>query len=72
MEAPSFIFARQATWPIYTKIKVDTLLATNTMISIDVIVGALGALLGFRLKIKLPNPLSSGSGSFAFIVGCPT
>ncbi|WP_240418979.1 MFS transporter [Paenibacillus periandrae] len=44
-----YIFAWQAAWPIYAKIKADTLLATNTMISIDVIAGALGALLGYRL-----------------------
>jgi MFS family permease len=50
-----YIFAWQAAWPIYMKIKVDTLLATNTMISIDVIVGALGALLGFRLFARVAD-----------------
>ncbi|SFL23602.1 MFS-type transporter involved in bile tolerance, Atg22 family [Paenibacillus sp. 1_12] len=50
-----YIFAWQAAWPIYAKIKADTLLATNTMISIDVIAGALGALLGFRLFARVAD-----------------
>ncbi|CAG7653762.1 MFS transporter [Paenibacillus allorhizosphaerae] len=43
-----YLFAWQAAWPIFTKIKVDTLQATNMMISIDAIAGAVGSLIAFR------------------------
>jgi MFS family permease len=60
-----YTFAWQAAWPIYTKIKVDTLLATNTMISIDVIVGAIGALFGFRFFARVADRKSTAWTVFA-------
>ncbi|MDB5083378.1 MAG: hypothetical protein JWN30_264 [Bacilli bacterium] len=44
-----FIFTWQAAWPIYLKVKVDLLHASNTWISIDTVAGGLGSLLGFPL-----------------------
>ncbi|MDF2960081.1 MAG: major facilitator superfamily 1 [Paenibacillus sp.] len=59
-----FIFSWQAVWPVYTKIKVDTLLATNTMMSIDTIVGAVGALLGFQMWARIADRKGTGWSLF--------
>jgi MFS family permease len=50
-----YIFAWQSAWPIYMKVKADTLLATNTMMSVDAIVGAIGSLLGFRIFARFAD-----------------
>jgi MFS family permease len=55
-----YIFTWQAAWPIYMKIKADTLLATNTMMSIDAIVGAIGSLLGFRVFARMADRRGTG------------
>jgi|GEM_PF-481835 len=60
-----YIFAWQAAWPIYTKVKVDTLLATNTMMSIDTIVGAIGSLFGFQLWARIADHKGTGWTVFA-------
>ncbi|TDG00847.1 MFS transporter [Paenibacillus piri] len=59
-----FIFSWQAVWPVYTKIKVDTLQATNTMISIDTIVGAIGMLIGFQLWARFADRKGTGWALF--------
>jgi MFS family permease len=43
-----YLFAWQAVWPVYLKIKVDILQATNFWISIDTVSGVLGTLVGFH------------------------
>ncbi|MCR8630922.1 MFS transporter [Paenibacillus radicis (ex Xue et al. 2023)] len=60
LSAIIFIFSWQAVWPIFTKVKVDTLLATNTMMSIDTIIGAVGALLGFQLCARIADRRGTG------------
>ncbi|NRF95858.1 MFS transporter [Paenibacillus frigoriresistens] len=55
-----YIFAWQAAWPIYTKVKVDTLLASNTMMSIDTIAGAIGSLLGYRAWARIADYKGTG------------
>jgi hypothetical protein len=46
--AAVYLFAWQAVWPVYLKVKVDILHASNFWISIDTVAGALGSLAGFR------------------------
>ncbi|MCL6459400.1 MAG: MFS transporter [Gorillibacterium sp.] len=48
-----FTFAWMAAWPVFTKIKVDILHATNMQISIDTVASAIGSLLGFRLWARI-------------------
>ncbi|TVY07094.1 MFS transporter [Paenibacillus cremeus] len=55
-----YIFTWQAAWPIYTKVKVDMLHATNTMMSIDTIVGAIGTLIGFRVWARFADRKGTG------------
>ncbi|TBL72462.1 MFS transporter [Paenibacillus thalictri] len=50
-----FTFTWQAAWPVYLKVKVDLLHATNTMISINTIAGAIGALIGYRLWARIAD-----------------
>ncbi|CAG7642266.1 hypothetical protein PAESOLCIP111_04318 [Paenibacillus solanacearum] len=55
-----YLFAWQAAWPIFTKIKVDTLQATNMMISIDAIAGSVGSLIAFRPWAALADRRGNG------------
>jgi MFS family permease len=55
-----FIFAWQAAWPIYLKIKVDVLHFSNMMMSIDTVSGAIGGLVGFGLWARFSDRYSNG------------
>lgn len=48
-----FTFAWMAAWPVFTKLKVDILHATNMQISIDTVGSAIGSLIGFRYWARL-------------------
>jgi hypothetical protein len=48
-----FTFAWMAAWPVFTKLKVDVLQATNMQISIDTVGSAIGSLIGFRYWARL-------------------
>lgn len=50
-----YLFAWQGVWPVYLKVKVDILHASNLWISIDTVCGALGALIGFRYFAQLAD-----------------
>ncbi len=47
VSAVVYIFSWQAAWPIYLKVKVDVLHASNMMMSWDAVAGSIGSLLGF-------------------------
>jgi MFS family permease len=59
-----YIFAWQAGWPIYLKVKVDTLQANNLWISIDTVAGSLGSLLGFRPWARFADKKGNGYAIF--------
>jgi MFS family permease len=65
ISAVVFVFAWQAAWPIYTKVKVDTLHATNTMMSVNAVAGAIGSLLGFRPWARLADRRGNGFTVFS-------
>ena len=48
-----FTFAWMAAWPVFTKVKVDILHATNMQISIDTVTSAIGSLAGFKVWARL-------------------
>lgn len=48
-----FTFAWMAAWPVFTKLKVDVLHATNMQISVDTVASAIGSLIGFRYWARL-------------------
>jgi MFS family permease len=60
-----FIFTWQGAWPIYNKVKVVTLHATNAEMSVNAVLGALGALLAFPLWAKLAE--RKGNGLVVFL-----
>jgi MFS family permease len=55
-----FIFTWQGAWPIYNKVKVVTLHATNAQMSVNAVLGALGSLLAFPLWAKLAERRGNG------------
>jgi MFS family permease len=55
-----FIFTWQAAWPVFNKIKVVTLAASNTWMSIDAVVGAIGTMISFPLCAKLADRKGNG------------
>lgn len=59
-----YTFAWQAAWPIYNKVKAVTLHASNTIISIDGVAGAVGSLLAFRLWAKTADKWGNGMAMF--------
>ncbi|KIL39912.1 hypothetical protein SD70_16935 [Gordoniibacillus kamchatkensis] len=60
LSAIVFIFAWQAAWPVYNKVKVVTLQASNSWMSIDAVVGAVGSMLSFPLWARLADRKSNG------------
>lgn len=55
-----FIFAWQAAWPIFNKVKVVTLQASNSWMSIDAVVGAVGSMIAFPLWANLADRKGNG------------
>lgn len=60
-----YTFAWMAAWPIYSKLKADVLHATNTQMSIDTVVGAIGSLVAFGLWARLADRRGNGVTVFA-------
>ncbi|MEO3945003.1 MFS transporter [Gorillibacterium sp. CAU 1737] len=50
-----FSFTWMMAWPVFTKVKVDMLHATNSQISIDTVAAAIGSLLGFRFWLRIAD-----------------
>jgi MFS family permease len=60
-----YTFAWMAAWPIYSKLKADILHASNTQMSIDTVVSAIGSLLAFGLWARLADRKGNGFTVFA-------
>lgn len=60
ISAVIYVFTWQAVWPVYLKVKVDILHASNTWISIDTVLGAIGSMLGFISWAKLADRFGNG------------
>lgn len=60
-----YTFAWQAAWPIYNKVKAVTLHASNMIISIDGVAGAVGSLLAFRFWAGMADRSGNGMTMFA-------
>ncbi|QHW33115.1 MFS transporter [Paenibacillus rhizovicinus] len=60
-----YTFAWMVAWPIYSKLKADVLHATNTQMSIDTVVGAIGSLVAFSLWARLAD--RKGNGITVFV-----
>jgi MFS family permease len=59
-----YTFAWQAAWPIYNKVKAVTLHASNMIISIDGVAGAVGSLLAYRLWARMADRWGNGMAMF--------
>ncbi|WP_058304020.1 MFS transporter [Gorillibacterium timonense] len=64
-----FTFAWMMAWPVFTKIKVDILHATNMQISIDTVASAIGSLIGFRVWLKVADRKGNGLTLFLATLG---
>lgn len=64
-----FTFAWMMAWPVFTKVKVDILHATNMEISIDTVASAVGSLIGFRIWLRVADRKGNGLTLFLATLG---
>jgi len=64
-----FTFAWMMAWPVFNKVKVDLLHATNMEISIDTVASAIGSLIGFRVWLQVADRKGNGFTLFLSTLG---
>ncbi|WP_438432536.1 MFS transporter [Gorillibacterium sp. sgz500922] len=64
-----FTFAWMMAWPVFSKVKVELLHATNMEISIDTVASAIGSLIGFRVWLRVADRKGNGLAIFLATMG---